>query len=216
MYVSLLLAISYVRLLPIPSARARGVRMADAEFTIRRVREGNTADTNAYQVLMEGRDRTSGLKCTTRLDQRERTVSVRWDWKSDVIILIAALSDTSTIVGTVEMIGPLEANSAIGGIEEQAGLSRRRGLPRRYLLPDVWVADAYRRQGVGRRLLAAAEAAALSSGVDYISLTVLGDNAAGLALYEGLGYREVEERLTWLPRWARGDIIFGKDLDRGR
>ena len=110
MYVSLLLAISYVRLLPIPSARARGVRMADAEFTIRRVREGNTADTNAYQVLMEGRDRTSGLKCTTRLDQRERTVSVRWDWKSDVIILIAALSDTSTIVGTVEMIGPLEAN----------------------------------------------------------------------------------------------------------
>ena len=80
----------------------------------------------------------------------------------------------------------------------------------------MWVADAYRRQGVGRRLLAAAEAAALSSGVDYISLTVLGDNAAGLALYEGLGYREVEERLTWLPRWARGDIIFGKDLDRGR
>ena len=185
---------------------------ADLTLSIRQVREDNKADTEAYKVLMDGRDRTSGLKSTTQNDLKERSISVRWGWKSDVIILIATPPETSTIVGTIEMIGPLEANSAIGGIEQKAGLSQSRGLPRRYLLQDVWVAEAYRRQGVGRRLLAAAEAVAVSQGIDYMSLSVLGDNAPALAMYEGMGYREVEERLTWLPRWARGDIIFGKSL----
>ena len=57
-----------------------------------------------------------------------------------------------------------------------------------------------------------------ASGVSFISLEVLGSNAPALALYETLGFTEVEgerspvERaiVQALPLWLREGIILGK------
>jgi RimJ/RimL family protein N-acetyltransferase len=58
----------------------------------------------------------------------------------------------------------------------------------------LMVADGYRRRGIGRALMEAAEAWALDVGVRKIELHVFPHNAAALALYQRLGYREVGRR----------------------
>ena len=57
-----------------------------------------------------------------------------------------------------------------------------------------------------------------ASGVSFISLEVLGSNAPALALYENLGFTEVEGERSFveraivqaLPLWLREGIILGK------
>lgn len=55
---------------------------------------------------------------------------------------------------------------------------------------DVFVAEAWRRRGVGRELSLAAEREALGRGHDRISLSVSVENVPARALYEGRGFRD--------------------------
>ncbi|GAA3534298.1 hypothetical protein AFL01nite_06090 [Aeromicrobium flavum] len=54
-----------------------------------------------------------------------------------------------------------------------------------------------RREGVGSRLLQAAEDAARGKGADRLLLEVADDNAAALALYRRAGYREAGRRRSY-------------------
>jgi ribosomal protein S18 acetylase RimI-like enzyme len=53
---------------------------------------------------------------------------------------------------------------------------------------DLVVLPAWRRQGIGKRLLRAVEEEATARGHCKVTLEVRGDNAAALALYRGLGF----------------------------
>ena len=67
---------------------------------------------------------------------------------------------------------------------------------RRYVeVVDLAVDAAARREGVGKRLMEAAEAWARERGADSVDLTVVEGNAPALALYESLGYRMRSHRM---------------------
>ncbi len=59
------------------------------------------------------------------------------------------------------------------------------------------VAPAVRRQGVGRALLAAAQAHAAEAGATAMFLEVATRNAAAIALYQSLGFRQVGRRSAY-------------------
>jgi RimJ/RimL family protein N-acetyltransferase len=78
----------------------------------------------------------------------------------------------------------------------------------------LMVAEGYRRRGIGRALMEAAEAWAREVGVRKIELHVFPHNEAALALYEHLGYRRVGVRRG---HFRRSDgyvdaILMEKDL----
>ncbi|PCE16387.1 hypothetical protein AUC47_00620 [Microbacterium sp. SZ1] len=73
------------------------------------------------------------------------------------------------------------------------GLRSRGGRPHAFIL-DIEVAESQRRKGYGRELMLAAEQVARDHGANSVGLHVFGANAGAIALYEGLGYRRVEER----------------------
>ncbi|WP_454021039.1 GNAT family N-acetyltransferase [Azospirillum sp. Marseille-Q6669] len=66
----------------------------------------------------------------------------------------------------------------------------------------IAVAGAYRGQGCGRRLGAAALAHYAARGASCMRVGTQADNEASLALYHGLGFRAVSEALTF--HWAPG------------
>jgi GNAT superfamily N-acetyltransferase len=70
-------------------------------------------------------------------------------------------------------------------------------LARRGFLSDVWVEEAWRRMGVTRALVAAAETWFRERGVSRIELSVAMANAPGRATWQRLGYHPTTER------WAR-------------
>lgn len=58
-----------------------------------------------------------------------------------------------------------------------------------WILSDLFVADAFRRRGIARRLMEAAHHAARAAGAGKVELDTAHDNGAAQALYETLGYR---------------------------
>lgn len=213
-----------VAFLPLPRVRV-GPRgglaqlTAAEEYIVRRCDMTDTADAAAYRGISQSRDTLARPGVVQ--DAPERTLSVRWSTSASVTVLVAVTSEQPraavmggqprppasgqppSIVASLEMIGPLEASGA---------------LPRRCLLRDVWVSEPHRRRGLARRLMLAAEESVSSQGVSFISLEVLGSNAPALALYETLGFTEVEgerspvERaiVQALPLWLREGIVLGK------
>jgi ribosomal protein S18 acetylase RimI-like enzyme len=65
-------------------------------------------------------------------------------------------------------------------------------LARSWILNDLFVLPATRRQGIARALLDAAAAAARQEGAALISLETARDNEAARATYRGAGWREDE------------------------
>lgn len=203
-----------------------------ARHCLRRARAVCTMDAAAADffirpaMIAEPLDEAAYRRCIASQAERtywpgweeQRVVSVRWSTFADVTILIAVAGPSASpslnlkIIGTAEVIGPLDATP--GG-----------NLPRRCLLRDVWVAEPYRRRGIARSLVRAAEELALSSGVGFVSLEVTGDNEAALGLYTRLGYAEragdspadalmspFAAAIKRLPGWARGTLVLGKEL----
>ncbi len=76
-------------------------------------------------------------------------------------------------------------------------------------LRQVWVAEALRRQGLGRAMLAAAEAEAIRRGCVQLVLTT--HSFQGPGFYEKLGYTVVAE----LPDYPRGhaQLVLRKRLE---
>ena len=108
------------------------------------------------------------------------------------------------IRGTADLIGPLSA-----------GRGRRSlgpDLPERYLLRNLWVAEPYRRRGLARRLMAACEEKTLAAGLGMLALEVDAKNGPARALYEDLGYVDLEPPPVALPDWMRGSLVLGKAL----
>ncbi len=62
------------------------------------------------------------------------------------------------------------------------------------------VAPAARRQGIGRQLLAAFEAAAQRRGATIAFLDVADDNCPAIALYRSAGYAETGRRVAYYQR----------------
>ena len=161
-------------------------------------------DRAAYRRCVDSQNRLT--RPGVDPDAPDRVLSVRWGTKASLTVFVAVESDDQEhFLATLEMIGPLDESGA---------------LPRRCLLQDVWVRESSRRLGLARRLVGAAEERARRDGIGYLSLEVLGNNAAALALYEGLGFAEVDGVLSPLeqmieramPRSMRGNIVFGKAL----
>nr|WP_236571123.1 GNAT family N-acetyltransferase [Microbacterium hydrocarbonoxydans] len=73
------------------------------------------------------------------------------------------------------------------------GIRERDGHVHVFVL-DIEVAAEHRRRGYGRAMMLATEHEARRLGAESIGLHVFGFNEGAIRLYEGLGYRRVEER----------------------
>ncbi|WP_314428235.1 GNAT family N-acetyltransferase [uncultured Microbacterium sp.] len=73
------------------------------------------------------------------------------------------------------------------------GIRDRDGEPHVFIL-DIEVGAEHRRRGFGRAMMLATEHEARRVGAGSIGLHVFGFNDGAIRLYEGLGYRRVEER----------------------
>jgi ribosomal protein S18 acetylase RimI-like enzyme len=95
----------------------------------------------------------------------------------DTALLVAELAGEQRVVGFAQLV--------VEDTSERPGLT-----PRRYVLVlDVEVAEAYRGQGIGHKLMAATEEWARSKGATQMELSVWEFNDRARALYEALGYR---------------------------
>ena len=63
-------------------------------------------------------------------------------------------------------------------------------------ISDLWVEPQARSKGIGRALIAAAEARLRAAGIGRVELAAVVGNADALALYERLGYRRYEVSLA--------------------
>jgi ribosomal protein S18 acetylase RimI-like enzyme len=67
-----------------------------------------------------------------------------------------------------------------------------------WILNDLFVEKAYRKQQVARRLMEAARALAAETGAASLALQTAPDNAPARQLYESLGYRQEQSFLTYV------------------
>ena len=176
-------------------------------ISVRRAVISDARDEAAFRRVVATQDRSYWPGW-----EEQRQLSVRWNTWADVAILIAVDEQQPDlkIVGTAEIIGPLEASHP---------------LPRRCLLRDVWVDANYRRRGIARRMIGAAEALAGELGEQCVSLEVKGDNDPAVSLYKSLGYTECggdspgdfllspfAPMIKKAPGWMRGTLVLVKEM----
>jgi ribosomal protein S18 acetylase RimI-like enzyme len=68
-------------------------------------------------------------------------------------------------------------------------------------LERLVISPSFRRQGMARRLLSAAEDLARDAGKKTMGLHVTGDNLGALRLYEAEGYAEVSRQRSFVTAW---------------
>jgi ribosomal-protein-alanine N-acetyltransferase len=103
--------------------------------------------------------------------------------------------------------GLLESPGIFGFLvsgEDPAGLLICRAVGGEAEILTVGVAPWARRKGVGLALMTAAMGAARAAGADAMFLEVDVDNAAAVALYEGLGFARAGLRKGYYDRGAAG------------
>ena len=79
---------------------------------------------------------------------------------------------------------------------------------------NVAVFPEARRQGVGRKLMEALLQAAAARGGEFLSLEVRPSNLGALALYRGLGFREVGRRRRFYDDPVEDGLLLTKDLEK--
>ena len=79
---------------------------------------------------------------------------------------------------------------------------------------NVAVFPEARRQGVGRKLVEALLQAAAARGGEFLSLEVRPSNLEALALYRGLGFREVGRRRRFYDDPVEDGLLLTKDLEK--
>ncbi|MEV1146579.1 GNAT family N-acetyltransferase [Micromonospora sp. NPDC049799] len=75
------------------------------------------------------------------------------------------------------------------------GLTHPRGVAGCAFLYDIEVDPEFRGRGLGRALLAAAEATARDHGATHLELNVFGDNPAAIGLYSTAGFQVVTQQM---------------------
>ncbi|ACI94725.1 GCN5-related N-acetyltransferase [Afipia carboxidovorans OM5] len=99
--------------------------------------------------------------------------------------------------------------------EEYLEARTRLNDPRSYLLNNIAVDPAWRRKGVGIRLVEAVIAEAKLQGFRSITLHVWADNARAIAFYRALGFRSVRRaKIPWHPELPHvgGSLLFRLNL----
>jgi len=106
--------------------------------------------------------------------------------RCDGRVLVAELNEA--VVGFVTILAKVRSDEIEEGEIEYG------------LVSDVIVASKYRRQGIGRKLLEAAESYAKSNGVRWLRIGVLAENHSADGLYDSIGFKrfyvEREKDLT--------------------
>jgi len=92
----------------------------------------------------------------------------------DGMVLVAELSEA--VVGFVTILAKVKSEEIEEGDIEYG------------LVSDVVVASKYRKQGIGRRLLEAAESYAKTKGVRWLRIGVLAENHSADGLYDSMGF----------------------------
>ena len=80
---------------------------------------------------------------------------------------------------------------------------------------NIAVADAMRRRGLARKLLATALAAAAQRGAEQAVLEVRRSNAPAIALYESLGFTQVGIRPRYYQDSGEDALVFTRPLSPG-
>ena len=127
-------------------------------------------------------------------------------------VLIAFDEDSAA---ATEGASPPRVIGTVDCVELPAGKGRRAlapELPRRFLIRNLWVEESCRRQGLARRLMAAAEELAAGQDIRCVTLEVNAENAAARALYESLGYEDLEPTPVPLPAFLKSAYYLGKNL----
>ena len=77
---------------------------------------------------------------------------------------------------------------------------------------NIGVLSAFRRKGVGEKLLAALCEYSKENGITTLTLEVRRSNAAAIALYEKFGFRMVAERKNYYKKPAEDALLYNLDL----
>jgi ribosomal protein S18 acetylase RimI-like enzyme len=103
----------------------------------------------------------------------------------------------------VRIMGPLEG---LLGLIAFVIVPPPRPLPGGCEIDTLGVHPDFRRRGIARALLGAAQAEAVRRGASHLSLDVMTDNAAAVRLYESDGFAVTARRVLWSSllgfRWA--------------
>ena len=106
--------------------------------------------------------------------------------KSDGRILVAELNEE--VAGFVTILAKVKSEEIEDGEIEYG------------LVSDVVVASKYRKRGIGKKLLEAAESYAKSYGVRWLRIGVLAENHTADGLYDSMGFKRMYiEREKELP-----------------
>jgi len=97
---------------------------------------------------------------------------------------IFVAEDSATVIGFVAVFAHVDSESLIEAMTDHAYIS------------DLVVLPAYRRRGVGRALLQAAETYARNHGATVLKVDVLVANTDAYNLYREFGFHDHEMRLT--------------------
>jgi ribosomal protein S18 acetylase RimI-like enzyme len=131
---------------------------------------------------------------TQELDERGRAALREMRWMARLSPLVWWWSEADptfrdTFNGFVwEEPTPAEMGRQIVG---NVSLSRAPGSRQRWIICNVVVQEAYRRQGIARSLTEAAIAEARALGAEGVVLQVYQDNPPAMRLYRDLGFQEV-------------------------
>jgi GNAT superfamily N-acetyltransferase len=143
--------------------------------------------------------------------QLKLLAAMQWEASTlgkDFITVLATEAATGELAGVANLSPGLALADAPGHPAQSPGVAAA-------CISNMAVAEAHRRRGLGRRLLAACERAsrdAYEPPASLLGLAVYRSNEPAIALYEGSGFR-VDD--SWVdPRWAesaeRGRVTFGR------
>ncbi len=82
--------------------------------------------------------------------------------------------------------------------------SDHQATPNELYIEMVGVAPTWRGQGIGQRLIGHAEQIAQTQQADWLTLSVVSDNASAIGLYQKMGFQITHTQKNWFLKWITG------------